>query len=94
MFLLQLPVEETVFTSHGKNVLTSEYRVDMSALVPCNHEEAAHLRIKIRNSNTDVVVLAISIAPTSLLLGELRISYGSSKQVGYLPAQVIATSLG
>ena len=63
----------------------------MSALVPCNHEEAGHLRIKIRSNDTDVVVLAISIAPT-LPLDELWISHGSSKQVRNLPAHAIATS--
>ena len=31
---------KTVFATHGENVLTSEDRADMSALAPCNHEEA------------------------------------------------------
>ena len=76
----------------AKNVLKPQDRADMSALVPCNHEEAGHLRIKVRSNDTDVVVLAIFIAPT-LPLDELWISYGSSKQVRNLPAQAIATSL-
>ena len=92
---------------HGENVLTSEDRADTSALAPCNHEEAdtrmmihaldaslhGHRRIKIRSNDTDVVVLAISVAST-LPLDELWISYGSSKQVRNLPAHAIATSLG
>ena len=51
-----------------------------------------HRRI-IRSNDTDVVVLAISIAST-LPLDELWISYGSSKQVRNLPVHAIATSLG
>ena len=87
--------------------MSSEDRRDMSALAPCTHEEAdsrvmihafdaslqGHRRIKIRNNDTDLVVLAVSIAPV-LPLGELWISYGSSKQLCNLPAHAIATSVG
>ena len=52
-----------------------------------------HRRVKIRSNDTDVAVLAVSIAPT-LQLDELWISFGSCKQVRYLPARSIATSLG
>ena len=107
MVSLQLPVGKKVFATHGENVLTSEDRADTSALAPCNHKEAGtrmmihaldaslhgHRRIKIRSNDTDVVVLAISIAST-LPLDELWISYGSSKQVRNLPVYAIATSLG
>ena len=69
---------KTVFATHGENVLMSEDRADMSALAPCNHEEAdsrmmihaldaslhGHRRLKIRSNGTDVVVLAISVVPT------------------------------
>ena len=96
-----------MFATHGENVLTSEDGADTSALAPCNHEEAdsrmmihaldaslhGHQRIKIRSNDTDVVVLAVSIALT-LPLDELWISFGSSKKVCYLPAHTIATSLG
>lgn len=50
-------------------------------------------RIMIQSNDTDVVVLAVSIAPL-LPLDELWISYGSSKHVRNLPAHAIATSLG
>ena len=96
-----------MFATHGENVLTPEDGADTSALAPCNHEEAdsrmmvhvldaslhGHRRVKIRSNDTDVVVLAVSIAPT-LQLDELWISFGSSKQVHYLPEHTIATSLG
>ena len=96
-----------VFATHGESVLSSEDRRDMSALAPCTHEEAdsrvmihafdaslqGHRRIKIRSNDTDVVVLAVSIAPV-LPLEELWISFGSSKQLRNLPAHAIATSLG
>ena len=96
-----------MFATHGENVLTSEDGADTSALAPCNHKEAdsqvmihaldaslhGHRRVTIRSNNTDVIVLAVSIAPT-LQLDELWISFSSSKQVCYLPAHTIATSLG
>ena len=93
-----------MFAVHGKNVLSSEDGADTSALASCNHEEAdsrmlihaldaSHRQVKIRSKDTAVVVLAVSIART-LPLDELWMSFGSSKQVCYLPAHTIATSLG
>lgn len=107
MVSLQLPEGKKVFATHGESVLSSEDRADVSALAPCSHEEAdsrmmihaldaslnGFRRIKIQSNDTDVVVLAVSIAPL-LPLDELWISYGSSKQVRNLPAHAIATSLG
>ena len=77
MVSLQLPEGKKVFATHGESVLSSEDRRDMSALAPCTHEEAdsrvmthafdaslqGHRRIKIQSNDTDVVVLAVSIAP-------------------------------
>ena len=96
-----------MFATHGENVLTYEGGADTSALAPCIHDEAhsrmmihaldaslhGHRRVKVRSNDTDVVVLAVSIAP-ALQLDELWISFCSSKQVRYLPAHTIATSLG
>lgn len=79
----------------------------MSTLAPCSHEEAdtrmmihafhaslhGHRRIKIRTNDTDVLVLAISVA-SLLPLDELWISHGASKNLHYLPAHAIAASLG
>ena len=78
MISLQLPEGKQFFATHGENVLTSEDGADTSALAPCKHEEAdsrmmihaldaslhGHRRVKIRSNDTDVVVLAVSIAPT------------------------------
>ena len=66
-------------------MLTSEDGADTSALAPCKHEEAhsrmmihaldaslhGHRRVKIRSNDTDVVVLAVSIAPTLQLVVDL-----------------------
>ena len=96
-----------MFATHGENVLITEEGADTSALALCSHEEAdsrmmihaldaslhGHRRVKIRSNDTDIVVLAVSVAPT-LQLDELWISFGSSKQVSYLPAHTIAASLG
>ena len=107
MILLQPPEGKQLFATHGENVVTSEGGADTSAPAQCNHEEAnswtmihalnaslhGHQRVKIQSNDTDVVVLAVSIAPT-LPLDELWISFGSSSQVHYLPTHTIATSLG
>jgi len=104
---LQFPEGKKVFATHGESVLCSEDRADVSALAPCSHEEAdsrmmihafdaslnGFRRIMIQSNDTDVVVLAVSIAPL-LPLDELWISYGSSKHVRNLPGHAIATSLG
>ena len=84
MISLQLPEGKQFSEMDGENVLTSEDGADTSDLAQCNHEEAdlrmmihaldanlySHRRVKIRSNDTDVVVLAVSNAPT-LRLDEL-----------------------
>ena len=81
--------------------------MDMPVLEPCTHEEAdtrlmvhaldaslcGHRRIKIRSSDTDVVVLAISAANT-IPADELWFTYGSGKNLHNLPVHSIAAALG
>ena len=56
-------------SQHTESVSSSsEERADMSALARCTHEKAdlslhGHRERKIESNDTDVVVLAISIAP-------------------------------
>ena len=79
----------------------------MNSLSPCCHEEAdtrllvhgldailkGHQREKIRTNDTDVVVLAISVAK-ALPEDEMRITFGLGKHVYNLAAHSIALSLG
>ena len=58
-----------------------------------NASLSGHKRIKVRSNDTDVVVLAISVANT-ILADELWIAYGSGKHLHNLPAHSIAASLG
>ena len=95
-----------MFPTNGENVLTSKARAYVSALEQCNHEEVdslimiyvldaslhGHPRRKIGENDTGFVVLGVSNDPT-LTWVELWISFGSSKQVRYLPKHAIATSL-
>ena len=88
-----------------ESILTSTERTEMSLLAPCTNETAdTHLnaadaassrrrRIRIRSNITDIVVLAISVAST-LPTEELWITHGSVKNVGNIPALVLAMSLG
>ena len=76
----------------------------MSLLAPCTHETAdthfnaahtassRHRRIRIRNNDTDIVVLAISVAST-LPTDELWITQGSGKNLQNIPALAIEMSL-
>lgn len=107
--MVSLPVTENkeIYTTHGEGVLSSTKRTDMCILAPCTHEEAdtrlmlhvldasssGHKRIKIRSNDTDVIVLAISVANT-LPADEVWVTYGSGKNVQHIPAHAIATYLG
>lgn len=102
-----VPEGKEIYSTHGKGVLSSINRVDMGVLAPCTHEEAdtrlmvhaldassrGHRRIKIRSNDTDVVVLAISVA-NALPADEVWVTFGTGKNVHNIPAHTIANSLG
>ena len=52
-----------------------------------------HQRIIVRTNDTDVVVLAVSIANT-IEANELSVLFGTGKHTRYLPAHTIASSIG
>ena len=107
MVSLTIPDGKEIYTTHGEHVLSSANRVEMNTLEPCSHEEAdtrlmvhaldatlcGHRRIQIRSNDTDVVVLAISVA-SSISVDELWIAYGTGKHLRNIPAHSIAASLG
>lgn len=49
-----------------------------------------HQRIKLRTNDTDVILLALSVVST-LPIDEFWMTYGSGKNVQYMPAHVIAS---
>ena len=55
--------------------------------------DCGHQRIMIRTNDTDVVVLAISIA-NKIQANELWVLYGTGKHARYLPVHTIASTLG
>ena len=75
---LTIPENKEIYSTYGEQVLTmsSTGRTEMTILEPCSHEEAdtqlmvhvldaslcGYQRIMIRTNDTDVVVLAVSIA--------------------------------
>ena len=79
----------------------------VSLIAPCTHEEAdtrlmvhildaascGHRRIRIRINDTDVIVVAVSVAST-VPTNELWITFGSGKNVQNIPAHTIAMLLG
>ena len=93
---MEIPDGKEIYATHGVTVMTSSDRTEMNSLSPCSLEEAdtrlmvhardaslkGHRRVKIRTNDTDVVVLAISVANTlpadktdvdHLWIGEARI---------------------
>jgi len=104
---LALPEGKEAYSTHGSSVLTSSHRSEMSNLAPCTHEEAdtrlmihaldaslrGHQRIKIRTNDTDVIVLAPSVAST-LPVDEFWITYGSGENVQHMPVHLVGSSLG
>jgi len=104
---LTIPDGKEIYSTYGEGVLSSTDRMEMHVLQPCTHEEAdtrlmihaldaslcGHRRIKIRSNDTDVVVLAISVA-NSLTADELWITYNTRKNLHNIPAHSIVASLG
>ena len=104
---MEIPDGKEIYATHGETVMTSSNRAEMNSLSPCSHEEAdtrlmvyalnaslkRHRRVKIRTNDTDVVVLAISVANT-LPVDEMWITFRLGKHVYNLAVHSIATSLG
>ena len=102
---LKVPVGKIIYSTYGESILTSTETTEMTLLALCTHETAdthfnaadaassRHRRIRIRNNDTDIVVLAISVAST-LPTDELWITQGSGKNLQNIPALAIEMSLG
>ena len=87
-----IPDEKELYTTSGESVLSSSNRMNLTNLAPCTHEEAdtrlmahvldasccGHRRIMIRTSETDVVVLAVSIV-SRISAEDLCVAYGTGK---------------
>ena len=102
-----IPGGEEIYSTYEEKVLCSPERSQLDIVEPCNHKEAdtrlmvhvldasgcGHQRIMIRTNNTDVAVLAISIA-NKIQANELQVLYGIGKHARYLPVHTIASTLG
>ena len=104
---MTLPEGKQIYSTLGEDVIASTERTNIERLAPCSHEEAdtrlmihaldaaltGNRRIRIRSNDTDVVVLAISVANT-LPSEELWVTYGTGKNVTNIPAHEVVASLG
>ena len=106
---MAIPDGTEVYSTHGDRVLFTASRSNesMSALEPCNHEEAdtrlmvhvsdaasrGYSTISIRTNDTDVVVLAVSVVE-AIPAVQLWITFGLGKNVRHIPAHAVAASLG
>ena len=105
MVSLKILEGKSIYSTYGEGILSSTERTEMRLLLPCKHEEEdTRLMVHVldaassghrrnRNNDTDVVVLAISVAST-LPTDELWITYGSGKNVRNTPVLAITMSLG
>ena len=89
-------------------VLSKPALEDLASLSPCSHEEADtrmllhaahaarhnHCKILIRTVDTDVVVLAVSVAQRLQAEAELWLAFGTGKNFRYLAAHKLAHGLG
>ncbi|KAG7158128.1 hypothetical protein Hamer_G001019, partial [Homarus americanus] len=109
--VVQLVIKESkqLVVTDKKQVLTVPPRKDTANLAPCNHEEAdtrmmvhaadalecGHRRVLIRHVDTDVVILAITLAnERSEVLDELWLTFGIGKNRRYKAAHQTAKALG
>ena len=105
---LTIPDGKEIYTTYGEDVLwLSSTQRDVDYLVPCSHEEAdtrlivhahdatlsGHRRILIKSNDTAVVVLAVSVAGC-IQADEVWVTFGSGKNMLYIPAHIVAKSLG
>ena len=99
--------KQLVITDDG-SVLNKPPLLDPDSLSPCTHEEAdtrlllhanhaalhGHLKTLIRTVDTDVVVLAVSVAATLGAGYELWLAFGTRKHFRYLAGHEMAIALG
>ena len=100
--------EKQLVITDGESVLSKPSLDDLTSLSPCNHEEAdsrmllhashaahcGHHKVLIRTVDTDVVVLAVSVAQGLGSEYELWLAFGTSTHFRYIAAHKIANRLG
>ena len=102
-----IPDDKEPYTTSGESVLSSTNRMNLTNLAPCTHEEAdtrlmvhvldasccGHRRLMIRTSDTDVVVLAVSIV-SKIPAEDLWVAHGTGKHLQNIAVHTIAAALG
>ncbi|KAL8576333.1 hypothetical protein ACOMHN_006256 [Nucella lapillus] len=100
--------DKQLVITDGEAVLSKPLLPDLTSLAPCNHEESdswmllhashaaqhEHHAILIRTVDTDVVVLAVSLAQELQPEDKLWLAFGTGQSLRYLAAHEIAAGLG
>ena len=100
--------DKQLVITDGEAVLSKSLLPDLTSLAPCNYEEAdsrmllhafhaaqhGHHAILIRTVDTDVVVLAVSLAQRLQSEDKLWVAFGTGQSFRYLAAHEIAAGLG
>ena len=97
-----------LISTHASIVVSTPHSDNLAAISPCFHEEAdififVHVadqasngfkRIVIRTTDSDVLVIAVSVVQHIKDLCELWIVFGCGSNLRYIPAHTIARQLG
>ena len=97
----------TIYSTFESQVLCTDPGADLQHISPCNQEEAdtrlilhaadcvrqGLLRVLIRTTDTDVLVLAVTHVPQISRLAELWVSFGSGKSHKFIAAHSMANTL-
>ena len=100
--------DKQLVITNGEAVLSKPLLPHLTSLASCNHEEAdsrmllhashaaqhGHHAILIRTVDTDVVVLAVSLAQELQPEDKLWLAFGTGQSFCYLAAHEIAAGLG
>lgn len=105
---LNIPEGKQIIATLEENVVCVPERNNVSNISPCTHEEAdtrimVHVldavshgltKVQIRTVDTDIIVLAISLASQLLSLDECWVAFGTGKDFKYIAVHEIANCLG
>ena len=105
---MELQPGKQLISTHDTTVVSTPPRENVSSISPCFHEEAdTHIfvhvadlatsgynRVVIRTTDSDVLVIGVSVMQHLKDLCELWLAFGCGKNFRYIPVHIIAQQLG
>ena len=105
---MQLPPGKQLISTKDTTAVSTPPTDNLASISPCSHEEAdtrifvhvadqttkGYKRVVIRTTDSDVVVIGVSVMQHLAELCELWIAFGCGKNFRYIPVHTIANLLG